>query len=206
MDLFLIGAGGHAKVVLAAAQAAGRSVHGIVDDDPAQHGTRLLGVPVVGGLEALPPRVEVVVCVGDNAARQRIVARLDDRAWATLVHPRAWVHASARLGAGTVVIAGAVVQPDARIGAHAIVNTSASVDHDAVLGDFVHVAPGARLAGGVRLGDGAFVGLGAQVLPGRTVGAWATVGAGGTVLRDVEPGTTVVGVPARPLPGAISPR
>ena len=80
-----------------------------------------------------------------------------------------------------------------------IVNTRASVDHGCQIGAFAHVAPGVALAGDVNVGEGAFIGIGAAVVPGRSIGAWATVGAGASVVRDVAAGTTVVGVPARPM-------
>lgn len=49
-----------------------------------------------------------------------------------------------------------------------------------------------------RIEDGASIGSGAVVLGGVTVGADALVGAGAVVTRDVAPGATVVGNPARP--------
>jgi serine O-acetyltransferase len=49
------------------------------------------------------------------------------------------------------------------------------------------------------IGDGAFFGAGARVLGGITVGEDAQVGANAVVLHDVDPGATVVGVPARPV-------
>ena len=91
----------------------------------------------------------------------------------------------------------AFIQSDSIIGRHSILNTACSVDHDASIGDFAHVAPGAHLAGGVRVGEGALLGIGCSVLPGRTVGDWAIIGAGAVVLRDVPPGVTAKGVPAR---------
>ena len=79
-------------------------------------------------------------------------------------------------------------------------NPGATVDHHAAIGDHVHIAPGVHLGGEVRVGDGALVGIGAVVLPRVSIGAWCTVGAGAIVTRDVPPGVTVAGAPARPLP------
>lgn len=49
-----------------------------------------------------------------------------------------------------------------------------------------------------RIDDGAFLGVGCRVLGGITLGAGARVGANAVVIHDVEPGQTVVGIPARP--------
>lgn len=194
----VIGAGGHAKVVIGALLAAGRAVAGVWDDDPAKLGDTLLGVPVLG------PTADVsrgatrlaVLAVGDNRARHRLAASLD-LDWVTVIHPRAWVHPSVRLGAGSVVFAGAVVQPDTVVGRHAIVNTGATIDHDCAIGDFAHVAPGVNLSGGVRVGEGTLLGVGSCAVPGARIGAWAVVGAGAVVVDEVPDGATVVGAPAR---------
>lgn len=53
--------------------------------------------------------------------------------------------------------------------------------------------------GEVHVGDRAMIGAGAIVLPGVRVGADASVGANSVVTRDVPPGATVAGVPARPM-------
>jgi acetyltransferase-like isoleucine patch superfamily enzyme len=46
---------------------------------------------------------------------------------------------------------------------------------------------------------GASIGSGAAILCGVTIGEKAMIGAGAVVTRDVAPGETVAGVPARPL-------
>lgn len=194
----VLGAGGHAKVVIATLQAAGWEVAGVFDDAEARWGEEILGLPIRGPLDAARELgVDgAVLAVGDNRARRRAAGRLD-LPWVSVVHPDAVVHASVELGAGTVVFAGAVVQPDTVIGGNTIVNTGAAVDHDCRLGPFCHVGPGAHLAGTVTLEEGAFVGIGAVVIPGLTVGSWATVGAGSAAVRPVPAGTVAVGVPAR---------
>ncbi|HXV76065.1 MAG TPA: NeuD/PglB/VioB family sugar acetyltransferase [Candidatus Polarisedimenticolaceae bacterium] len=193
----VIGAGGHAKVVVATIRAAGGEVGRILDDDPALHGRRLLGAAIGGPVTMdLLRGAPAVIAVGDNATRRELARRLDAE-WIAVCHPSAVVHASVTIGPGTVVFAGVVIQPDTTIGAHAIVNTGATIDHDCRLGDFVHVGPGVSLCGGVAVGDGALLGVGARVCPSLRIGAGAVVGAGAACVADVADGARVVGVPAR---------
>lgn len=201
--LWIVGSGGHAKVVIDTARATGEfKVLGCLDDDPGRFGQEVLGVPVVGPISPVTIREHAVeyavVAIGSNVARRSIVGRFaTDVSWVTLVHPRASVAASVRLGEGTVVFAGAVVQPDVHLGRHVIVNTSASVDHDSRLGDWVHIGPGAHLAGNVTIGEGTFLGIGSRVIPGVRVGDWSTIGAGSTVIDGLPSKVTAVGTPAR---------
>lgn len=196
----VLGAGGHAKVVVSTLLAAGIPVVVVLDDDRARWGTSLLGIPIAGPLASLGGRGlrRALIGIGSNDARRRLVRELDAD-WVVAVHPAAWVHPSVRLGAGTVVFAGAVIQPDTVIGVHAIVNTGATVDHDCAVGSFAHLAPGSHLSGGVTIGEGVLMGIGSSAIPGVTVGEWSVVGAGAAVVDNLPARVTAVGVPARPL-------
>ncbi len=195
----VIGAGGHAKVVISTLLEAGREVVAVFDDDPRKWETTLLGVPVRGPISELAATVyrEAVITIGNNSVREKLSAQIKNLEWITVIHPKAYVHPSVQIAEGTVVFAGAVIQPDVIIGSHVIVNTGATIDHDCVLGDYVHLAPGIHLAGGVQVGRGTFLGIGAVVIPYRRIGDWATIGAGGVVVSDIEDKVTAVGVPAR---------
>jgi sugar O-acyltransferase (sialic acid O-acetyltransferase NeuD family) len=192
----VIGAGGHAKVVISTLAASGTPVAAVVDDDHSKWGTVAQGTPVERLERARVGRG--IVGIGDNAQRRDMVRALNLE-WQTAVHPAAYVHPSAKLGRGSVVFAGAIVQPDAVIGDHVIVNTGATVDHDCVIGDFAHIAPGVHLAGSVRVGEGAFLGIGSVACPGVRIGCWARLGAGAVAIRDVPDGVLAVGVPAMEL-------
>lgn len=205
------GAGGHAAVVADAVLVSGGRVTGFISGEVATLGSAVDGFEAtivrsdadfraeLARTPAAPGRgATVVLGIGDNAQRCSAAALLPDAALPVVRHPTAAVAVSARVGAGTVLLALAAVNPRALIGRAAIINTGAIVEHDCIVGDGVHCSPRSLLLGGARVGDGAWIGAGAVVLPGISVGAWATVGAGAVVTRDVPPRTIVLGVPARP--------
>jgi UDP-perosamine 4-acetyltransferase len=207
MDMVVIGAGGHARVVLEILRAAAnhRCV-GLLDQDPALLGSIVDGIPVLGPPNQLHRLRQqnvrgVAIAVGENRARLSYVdlVRQHGLELLTLVHPAAVVASSAKIGCACVLAPGAVVAAAAQIGEAAILNTNCVVDHECELDAGVHVCPGALLAGRVRVGRGATIGLGAKVLPCLSIGAGTVVGAGAVVIRDVPADTTVVGVPARLL-------
>ena len=209
--VIVVGAGGHAKVVIDALLASGRQVIGCTDLDSARHGRSVLGVLIIGDDEALRqhPRdaVDVVVGVGGTRGeplRRSIHERLRAQGWqlTTVIHPASTIAHGATMGMGAQVFARAVVQADAWIGEGAIVNTGAIVEHDARVGEFSHVAPGALICGSVRIGAGVHVGAGATVLQNLDLGPGVIVGAGALVTRSFDGSVTLLGVPARAADGS----
>lgn len=204
--VLIVGAGGHGEVALDALIRSGRRVAGMLDSDPARHGQELLGVRVLGGDEVAdaigPEEADIVVAVvgfGRGSPRHRMAEHWRALGYRVVgfVHPTAVIGGGADLDASVQVLAGAIINPGGRLGRDVIVNTGAIVEHDARIGEGVHLAPGAAIAGQVTLGARAQVGMHATILQGLTVGEGAVVGAGAVVVRDVEPNTLVMGVPAR---------
>jgi UDP-perosamine 4-acetyltransferase len=205
MQIVIVGAGGHGKVVLDIVRATGAyKVVGFVDADLTLAGKTVAGLPVLGPMNVLPrlrqQRVShAIVAIGDNRTRLRYAQMLRGHGFelANAIHPSAVVAESASLGRNIVIAAQAAVCVDCQIGDSAIINTGAIVDHECQIGAGVHVCPGAKVAGRVQVGEAAFVGLGANIIQCLSVGEDAIVGAGAVVLKDVPAGGTVVGVPAR---------
>ncbi|PST84061.1 acetyltransferase [Pedobacter yulinensis] len=194
--MHLIGAGGHAKVVLEMLSEMGMTVHGIWDDNPSVK--NLLGYPVLGSVMSLletNPQ-EVIVAIGNNDIRRKIALQLRAKA-ACAFSKTSSISLSAELGGGCVVMPNASINAGTRCGSHVIVNTNASVDHDCLLGDYVHISPQAGIAGNVEIGEGTHVGIGASVIQGLKIGKWCVIGAGAVVLKDLPDYAVAVGNPAR---------
>jgi sugar O-acyltransferase (sialic acid O-acetyltransferase NeuD family) len=150
--------------------------------------------------DALPVSAEALVFgIGDNTTRECLWRELQGGSFPTLVHPWSCVSRAARIGQGTVVLAGAIINSDAVVGDAAIINSRAIIEHDCMLSTAVHISPAATLCGGVSVGSASWIGAGAVVIPGRTIGVRCVIGAGAVVVRDVADGRTVIGNPARPL-------
>lgn len=201
-NIYVIGAGGHGKVVISTLKKLGFNVVGIFDDDLSKRGKRILDVPVLGAISAAYlEEGKFVIAIGDNQQRKIISESLSlkHKEIITIIHPDAFVDPSAQVGKGTVIFAGAIVQCDSIIGENVILNTSCTIDHDCEIGDYCHIAPGVNIAGGVRIGEGAFVGIGSCVIPNVNIGEWSLVGAGSVVVNDIPPGVLAYGSPAKPV-------
>ena len=204
--ILIIGAGGHAAVIVDAALSAGHTIIGCTDRDPDLHGTKVLGVPVIGDDDAATEKygpndvllVTGIGSVGNTADRRAAFEHLKAKGYrfAVVRHPNSVIARDVELDEGTVVMAGAVIQPRCRIGANVIINTGAQVDHDGRIGAHCHIAPGAVLSGEVTVGDASHIGTGTVILQGTTVGTDCIVGAGAVIIRNLGDGEKVAGNPA----------
>jgi sugar O-acyltransferase (sialic acid O-acetyltransferase NeuD family) len=203
----LLGAGGHAKVLLDTLLCMSTDVAGLTDINYSQLGyDQVLGVPVLGDdsvvLAMDSDSVLLINGIGGihaNETRRLVFERFKTECYRfkSVIHPSAAIGRECTLGEGVQILAGAIIQPGCTIGDDTIVSTRASVDHDCTLGRHVHLSPGTTLSGEVFVDDCAHIGTGASVIQQVKIGSGSTVAAGATVISDVPDGATVAGVPAR---------
>lgn len=223
-DIVGIGAGGHARVMIQLAQQCGYHIACLLEPAAGSNQKRTLDDIIIthadeefhfqqlvqkspktdksSSLQSMRPAA--MVCVGtarDSVKRTQIFKRLQVIGYETptLISPSAFIEKRVQLGSGVHVLPGAIVAAGAIVGVNVLINHRAIVEHDCIVGDHVHVATGSILCGRVVIGEGTFVGAGSVVLPGIHIGAGAIVGAGATVTKNIPPGKTYIGSPARLL-------
>lgn len=152
MDLLIVGAGGHGKVVKEVAEAIG--IYKKIDfvDDNSK-----LSVGKIGDLGKLREEYgSAFVGIGDNRLRKELMLKLEEISYEipVLIHPTAYVSKSCAISQGTVVEPGAIVNANTRVGAGCIISVGAIVDHDVILENCVHVNAGAVIKAGAVVEEG----------------------------------------------------
>jgi sugar O-acyltransferase (sialic acid O-acetyltransferase NeuD family) len=204
--LVIIGAGGFGREVLAWAEQSvqfGRDwvIKGFIDDNLDALAQRPSPGKLLGRLaDHQPAADEIFLCaIGGPAAKRacsELIAARGGR-FARLTHRTAVVGHEVELAEGVILCPHSVVSANNRLGRGVAVNLHATVDHDAEVGDWTQINCHSDLTGGVRVGREVWVSSHVMIAPGVRVGDGAYLGAGAMVMRDVEPGTKVFGVPAR---------
>ncbi len=142
--------------------------------------------------------------IGTPAVREKIAAEAQARfpkmEWPSLVHPSAnFDRSSSVIGRGVILCAGVLGTVNVTLEPFCVANLACTIGHEACIGQYSVLNPTVNISGGVKLGKSVLVGTGAQILHYLRIGDGSSIGAGAVVTKDVPPGETVVGIPARPL-------
>jgi sugar O-acyltransferase (sialic acid O-acetyltransferase NeuD family) len=196
--ILLVGAGGHARACIDVIERENRfSIAGLIGT-PEEIGTRVLGYVVLASDDELRDHAAkigaAIVTIGQIKTPEPRI-RLFEMLKVTgcdlpvIVSPLAYVSRHSSVGAGSIVMHGAVVNAGVSIGRNCIVNSQALVEHDCQVGDHCHIATCAAVNSGVRIGAGTFIGSNSSIRQGSSIGEHCIVGMGQRVLTDCTSGS-----------------
>lgn len=200
--LLLIGAGGHAHACIDAIESHGQfSIAGLVGRREEMH-TRHLGYEVIATDDDLPQLAGqyeyALITVGQIRspdARMRLYRKVLELGFRLpfVVAQSAHVSRHSTVGAGSIVMHGAIINAGAQVGENCIINTRSLLEHDCMVGDHCHISTGAILNGDVRLGSGCFVGSGSVIKEGVVLGTSCVIGMGLAVRHSLADHSRFVG-------------
>ena len=206
-NIVIVGASGHARVIVDILEKESKYLIAGFVDSGRTVGERIIGYEVLG-METDIPHLAIIhkiagfiIAIGDNNVRalvaEKILKILPHAQFISAIHPHSIIGKEVYIGAGSVVMAGAVINPCSTIGNFCIVNTKASLDHDSAMGDFSSLAPGVTTGGNCYIGEFSAIGIGATIKHGVTIGAHSVIGGAAMVMQDVQAFTVNYGVPSK---------
>lgn len=206
-EIVIIGAGGHAKVVIDIILQREKILNdnliikGILDDTFKENEEKkIFGIPIVGKINKileLPSNIYYIIAIGNNGIRKKIVQNYEKIKYITLIHPKAIIGENVKIGVGTVLMAGSIINSYTKIGNHCIINTGSIIEHDNIIEDYVHISPNVTLCGEVVIKKESWIGASAVIIQGITVGYNSIIGAGTVVIKSIPNFCTAINNPAK---------
>lgn len=206
LPLILIGGGGHCRSCIDVIELEGKySIAGILDATETT-GQKIAGYTVLGNDDLIEKLIEeehhFLITIGQIKSaglRMNIFERLQKQKakLATVISPKAHISTNATIGAGTIVLHGAIVNAGAVLGQNNIINSLSLVEHDAATGNHTHISTGALVNGGCSIGDHTFIGSGSVIANNIAIGNNVIIGAGSVVVNDIQMPGTYIGTPAK---------
>lgn len=201
-EIMILGAGGHAKVVIDILSAQNKKIKGLLDDDESLLGDKVMGEEIINTIgdlnEYSEQEYQTIISIGSPSLRSDIYREVKamEYEFSRAIHPGASISEFSSIEEGAVVNTGVSIHPDVEIKHNVILGMNATVSHDTVVEPHCHISPGVSITGNSYIGEGADLGTGCVILPGCSVGDNAVIGAGAVVTEDIPLNSTAVGVPA----------
>ncbi|GAA3606949.1 acetyltransferase [Flavivirga amylovorans] len=207
--IVIIGASGHAKVIIDIIEKRNEyQIIGLIDSykEPSQ---KIMGYPILGKESLIPELMEKqnviggIMAIGDNWSRKKVRDVIKNLApkfkFLPAIHPNAILCNNLKIEPGVVIMAGVIVNAASTIKEFCILNTNSSLGHDSVMHHFSSLAPSSAIGGHVSIGAFSAVSMGTTIIQNITIGIHTIIGAGSLVLKDIGNNIIAYGVPVKEI-------
>ena len=157
--------------------------------------------PILNSVEdyVIEPDDVFTCALGDPKYRKKYVSIIKEKGgtFLPLISSQSIIHPNAQIGEGVMISAFCSISANTKIGDFTTIQPFCNIGHDAVIGDFCALESYSFMGGFSSIGNDVTLHTRTTILPHIKVGDAAVVGAGSVVIRNVKPGITVFGVPAK---------
>lgn len=206
--LFIIGAGGLAREVYSFISSHNFTMddwlfEGFLDDDNdllTKFGLSHLWRGSVGSNVPSSDNL-YLIAIGSCSVKAAIFSEMQSKGahFTNYIHPTAFVGKTVNLGKSCIILPHSVIPTDSIVGDAVVINSFCTIGHDTVVGSFTTISGHCDITGGVHIGQSVFLSSGVKIAPSKKIGDNASVGIGSIVVKNVKPGVTVFGNPAKVL-------
>lgn len=176
--IILIGGGGHCHSCIDVIEEQGLyKIIGIIDNNKSLN-DKVLNYPVIGKDADIPELMKkcnnFLITIGQiktAEVRKNIFEKLSklNVHFPVITSPRSIISKHAQIGAGTIVMHGAIINANCRIGTNCIINSMSLCEHDVSIGNNCHISTAAVVNGDCIIEDESFIGSNSSIKQGITI-------------------------------------
>lgn len=172
----------------------------ILDNNPATHGRKVMGVPVLGPNTMIEELWEkkafdaAVLCITGNVEeRQKLFLgyqRLGIR-FTNVIDPAVTIKSYVSMGVGNLIIGGCYLAPCVKLGDNNFLASHTVIEHHSVVGSHCTFGPRSTTSGGVTIGNRVKFGMGVLIEPYLTIDDDSLIPSGSIVTTSVPAGSVL---------------
>lgn len=204
LDLVIVGAGGLAKEIIFMVERNDEyNIEGLVDDNCCNLPEKILGYPILGGLDYLyqsSKSTAVVIGIASPETKKTIYNNLKENKnlfFPNIIDNTALIGRSVIFGIGNIIMPYTTFTSSINIGDFNMINIHATIGHDVKIKDYNSFYPSVNISGNTVIESLNEFGVGAKVIQNLQIGDENIIGAGAVVIRSVGIKSKLVGVPAK---------
>jgi acetyltransferase EpsM len=171
-------------------------------------GTIINDYPVLGKVtkeecDKYPNAYFIYTLISVGKAEERVnklnSLQIPDEKWINIYHPSAVISSHCKLGKGVILMPNVILSPNVTLGDYVQVYGNSIVGHDTTVKDYCFISNSSSIGSFIEVGEGVHIGSNSTIRERVKLGDYSLIGMGSIVLKDTEPFSKNVGVPAKKI-------